>query len=140
MPIDIKTLESILSGEEKPDLKRTVLGFTIGTKTEMKHKDLATAVLAWRALKIEPSTAIMFHFGGYDDDPRELWDIPEVCTDVQKFCAKTQAHKHPQVEPQSHNWLSLCIDPALRVLMISQEEAIKQSLDFFKQVTKPETK
>jgi hypothetical protein len=140
MPIDFKTLESILDGD-RPDLKRTVLGFTVGEKGLMNRKGIATAVLAWRALKIEPTTAIVMHFGGYDDDPRELWDIPEVCTYVRKFCAKTNAHEHPQVEPQSRNWLLLCgADPERPVSLwpISRQESLNRTAAFFKQVIPPE--
>jgi hypothetical protein len=142
MPLDIKTLESILDGD-RPDLKRAVLGFMVGTKANMNRKDMATAVLAWRALKIEPTTAITLVFGGYDDDPRELWEIPEVCTYVRKFCAKTNAHEHPQVEPQSRNWLLLCgADPKRSVSLwpISQQESLDRTAAFFKQVIPPEDK
>jgi len=138
MPFNIKTLESILSGD-KPDLDRTILTMVIGERGSLNRKGLATAVLAWRALKITPTTAIVLLVGGYDDDPRELWQIPEVRTYVQKFCAKTEAHKHRQVEPQSRNWLILCgADPTLRpeCVLISNQESSKRTIDFFKQVIK----
>jgi hypothetical protein len=138
MPIFVQTFENILSGD-KPDLVRTMVAFTIGSKTEMHRKALAAAVLAWRAIKIEPTTAIIMHFGGYDDDPRELWQIPEVCRFVQKFCAKTKAHEHPQVEPQSRDWLLACgADPSrpVKVQSISQRESLARSAEFFKQVIK----
>jgi hypothetical protein len=137
MPIfDTQTFEKIVSGD-KPDLSRTVLVFSLGNKSDLGKRALASAVLAWRALKIEPTTAIAMHFGGYDDDPRELWEIPEVCRFVQKFCARTKAHEHKQVEPQSRGWLLLCgADPSKRVSvnMISVEESLKQTNEFFKQV------
>lgn len=136
MPFNIKTLESILSGD-KPDLDRTVLTMVIGERGSFNRKGLATAVLAWRALKITPTTAIALLIGGYDNDPRELWEIAEVRSYVQKFCAKTEAHKHPQVEPQSRNWLMLCgADPTVRpeCVLISNQESAKRTIDFFKQV------
>jgi hypothetical protein len=138
MPLFVQTFENIVSGD-KPDLARTMLAFSIGSKAEMDRKALASAILAWRALKIEPSTAIMMHFGGYDDDPRELWQIPEVCSFVQKFCVKTKAHEHPQVEPQSRNWLLACgADPSRPVMVqsISPQESLARSAEFFKQVIK----
>jgi hypothetical protein len=136
MPVEFKTLENLLDGD-KPDLRRTVLGFMLATKGEMNRKAMATAVLAWRALKIESTTAITLVIGGYDDDPRELWEIPEVCTYVRKFCTKTNAHEHPQVEPQSRNWLLLCgADPERSVSLwpISRKEALDRSAAFFDQV------
>lgn len=135
-----QTFESIIDGD-KPDLKQTMVAFSIASKDEMNRRALAAAVLAWRALKIEASTAIVMHFGGYDDDPRELWQIPEVCSFIQKFCAKTKAHEHPQVEPQSRNWLLACgADPSrsVAVKMISAEESLRQSGEFFKATIKKE--
>ena len=38
------------------------------------------AAAAWRTITAENSKAkLMLHIGGFDDDPRELWEFPEVC-------------------------------------------------------------
>src|SRR4051812_3396937 len=134
-----QTFDDILGGD-KPDLDRTMLAFSIGSRGELGRRALASAVLAWHAIKIEPTTAIVMHFGGYDDDARELWQIPEVCTFVQKFCAKTKAHQHPQVEPQSRNWLLACgADPtqSVTVNMITVQQSLEESSAFFKATLKP---
>jgi hypothetical protein len=134
--------DDIISGSN-PDLNRTVLIFSVGAKDSLTRKALSSAVLAWRALKIKSDTAITMHFGGYDDDPRELWQIPEVRHFVQQFCAKTKAHEHPQVEPQSRNWLLACgADPTLRVTveMITEQESLAKSAEFFKEMIKPKDK
>lgn len=137
-----QTFDEIL-GSGSPDLKRTMIVFSVASKGDMNRRAMAAAVLAWRALKIEPSTAITMHFGGYDDDPRELWQIPEVCSFVQRFCAKTDAHKHPQVEPQSRAWLLACgADPTQRVIVlpITVDQSVERSTEFFKTTLKPEDK
>jgi hypothetical protein len=140
--VHIGTMDSILSGD-KPDLNRAVMCILIGEKDHMHKKALATAVLTWRALKIEPTTAITLGFGGYDDDARELWEIPEVCAYVRKFCAKTKAHEHKQLDPQSRNWLLACgADPTrnVSVTMISKQKALDETLAFYRQTVKPPAK
>jgi hypothetical protein len=129
-----RTHEGIVSGQRE-DLTRTVMMFSIGTAPYFNRKALATAVLSWRALKIKPSTAIVIHLGGYDEDPRELWQIPEARDFICRFCEKTQAHKHPALDPMSRNLLLLCgAEPDLNVgaIMIPAEESIRQTQEFFK--------
>jgi len=132
--VEARTFETIISGDRGGDLTQSVLMFMLCDRENMGRKALATAVIAWRALDIRPSTSIGFLVGGYDDDPRELWHIPEVCAFVQKFCAKTQAHRHPAVEPTSRAVLYGCgADPSLKVTvnLISREESLAQSCAFF---------
>ena len=132
--IKFQTHEDIVSGHRE-DLTRTMVAFSIGTAPYFDRKALSIAVLSWRALKIEPSTAIVIHLGGYDDDPRELWNIPEARDFIRRFCEKTQAHKHPALEPMSRNLLFACgADPDrdVGVTMISGKEALEQSGEFFK--------
>jgi hypothetical protein len=136
--IDFVLHDRLVSGE-KFDLEKTVVVFTLCERGRLHRKALATATIAWRNLKIEANTAIMIHVSGYDDDPRELWQIPEVCAFVQKFCARTKAHEHGALEPASRNLLLACgADPTLnvRVDMISTDQALRQSMDFFKTTLK----
>lgn len=131
---EYKLFEDIVAGKPQ-DLTKTMMVFSICSKAEMNAHALAMAIMSWRALKFTPSTAVTMHIGGYDDDPRELWEIPEVRDFVTEFCAKTGAHNHPAVEPISRNWLLACgADPDLivRVDMISNEDAFDQSHEFFK--------
>jgi len=129
-----QTHESVVAGQRE-DLTRTVMVFSIGTAPCFNRKALAIAVLSWRALKIKPSTAIVIHLGGYDEDPRELWQIPEAKDFICRFCEKTQAHKHPALDPMSRNLLLLCgADPDLHVeaTMISVKQSMRQTEEFFK--------
>lgn len=133
------THEDIVAGN-KPNLSRTMLAFSLGGPP-FNRMALATAVMSWRALKIEPTTAIVIHVGGYDDDPRELWQIPEVMNFVRKFCEKTRAHEHPAMDPQSRAVLLACgADPTkhVHVDMISKEESLRRSGEFFKERLKEE--
>jgi hypothetical protein len=41
-------------------------------------KELARAVMAWRRLKLDRAAFVTFQILGYDDDPREIWEIEEV--------------------------------------------------------------
>jgi hypothetical protein len=129
-----RTHEGVVSGQCE-DLTRTVMVFSIGTAPYFNRKALAIAVLSWRALKIKPSTAIVIHVGGYDEDPRELWQIPEARDFICRFCEKTQAHKHPALDPMSRNLLLLCgAEPDLQfgAIMIPAEESNRHTQEFFK--------
>lgn len=140
--IEYATHEEIVTGNARP-LDRTMLVFSIGEKRYLNRKALAAAVLSWRAQKFKPTTAVTIHFGGYDDDPRELWDIPEAASFIRRFCEKTKAHKHPALEPISRALLLACgADPNLRVTvdMISTEAALQKSGEFYKsRIGKEET-
>lgn len=132
--IEYQLFEDIVSGQPH-DLTKTMMVFSLCSRTEMHPHALEMAVTAWNRLKFKPTTAVTFHVGGYDDDPRELWEIPEVCVFVIEFCARTGAHNHPAVEPISRNWMLACGgDPDIKatVDMISEQDALEQSNDFFK--------
>ncbi|MGY3615720.1 hypothetical protein [Bradyrhizobium sp. USDA 10063] len=132
--IKYATHEGIVSGQLE-DLTRTMVAFSIGTAPYFNRKALATAVLSWRALKIKPSTAIVLHLGGYDDDPRELWEIPQARDFIRRFAEKTKAHEHPALDPQSRTLLLACgADPdrIVGVIPISAEESLRRSGEFFK--------
>lgn len=142
MRIDFATHENIVAGE-RHDLGHTMLTFSIGTRPYFNRKALATAVVSWRALDIKPSTVIVLHLGGYDDDPRELWQIPEARDFIRRFAEKTKAHEHPAVDPISRNLLLACgADPDLKVSvdMITVDDALRQMGEFFSEVMKKEDK
>lgn len=134
MRFDLATHEHIVAGE-RHDLQRTLMTFSLGTGPHFNRKDLAVAVMSWRALVFMPSTAVMIHVGGYDQDPRELWQIPEAREFIRKFCEKTKAHENPAIDPMSRALLLACgADPNryVDIKMISREEALRQSQAFFK--------
>jgi len=115
--VQFNTHERVVAGDND-NLEGTVLLFQLGNRDDLTDKALATAVMSWRRLPIQPSTQILLSIGGYDNDPRELWDIYEVRRYVQRFCEKTKAHRHPQVERESRNWLLLCgADPSVNAIL-----------------------
>ena len=128
--------EDVVAGKPQMDLDRTMMVFSIGNAPYFSRRAVSMAVLSWRAMKIKPSTAVVMHFGGFDDDPRELWTIPEVRLFVQRFCAKTGAHKHPALDPASRAWLLACdVEPGLKVHveMVTVEKSLEESMEFFKE-------
>jgi hypothetical protein len=55
------------------------LALTIGHAGRLGAKDLRKAIKNGLLIihRISPLTAIDIGIGGYDDDPREIWEIPE---------------------------------------------------------------
>ena len=56
----------------------------IGDRADLSEPRAITAGKAWRrALQHYPDTSFDFSLSGYDDDPREIWQIPEAVRFVQ---------------------------------------------------------
>jgi hypothetical protein len=109
--------------------------FSLCGKGEMGRKVLAQAVMAWRRLIEKHPRGIIIHVAGYDDDPRELWQIGEVREFVQKFCAKTKAHEHEALAPDSRAVLLGCgADPwrPVTVNVVSAEKAMDDFMEWLK--------
>ena len=52
---------------------------TIGSRDDLTPSMCEKAAAAWRTITAEnPKAKFMLHIGGFDDDPRELWEFPEV--------------------------------------------------------------
>jgi hypothetical protein len=67
--------------------KHSLVVCEIGAKGHLSRGDARLAARDWLAVAIlKPDIPIGFSIGGYDDDPRELLDIPEV-TDFLKIWA-----------------------------------------------------
>jgi len=115
------------------DIDADLVMFSMCGKGEMDATVLADAVAAWRRLaKVEH---IMLHVAGYDDDPRELWQIAEVRDFVRRFCAETQAHQSPALDPTSKALLLACGgDPSIKVTVepITVEEALARDMAWSK--------
>lgn len=59
---------------------------TIGTRGDMTRQAAMDAAEAWRtARKRFPNAALTISIAGYDNDPRELWEIPDVCRYVCRW-------------------------------------------------------
>jgi hypothetical protein len=56
----------------------------IGDRADLSEPQAITAGKAWRgALQHYPDATFDFSLSGYDDDPREIWGIPEAVRFVQ---------------------------------------------------------
>jgi hypothetical protein len=60
--------------------------FTIGARDDLTPSTCEKAAAAWRTITAEnPKAKFVLQVGGFDDDPRELWEFPEVCAYVQRW-------------------------------------------------------
>ena len=56
----------------------------IGYSDDLSLETAKLSAVKWlTAIKAFKPAALAFSIGGYDDDPRSLWEIPEVCRFVQ---------------------------------------------------------
>ena len=62
-----------------------------------------------------PNATIVPSISGYDDDPRELPEIPEVCAFVTKFCAACIFFSVPlykwKMTNETRGWIAGCLWP-----------------------------
>jgi hypothetical protein len=127
------THEEVVDGKKVGRFNCAV--FSLCGKGDMDRAVMARAIMAWRRLRLKPSQIVIIHVAGYDDDPRELWQIDEVRAFVQKFCAKTGAHSHPAIDPMSRSLLLACgADPSrtVSVNMISEDAALAEFTEWIK--------
>jgi hypothetical protein len=58
----------------------------IGVRGELTRRAAKAAARAWKDwLQRAPYAQVYLTIGGYDDDPRDLWEFDEVRTFVQQF-------------------------------------------------------
>jgi hypothetical protein len=79
-PVSLRTFDDLGGYDETlpVDGDRTVLVLTIGLRGELRNMQAHEAAKAWQALLARyPKAIIMLSVAGYDDDRREIWEIPE---------------------------------------------------------------
>jgi hypothetical protein len=60
--------------------------FTIGVRGNLHRSAAKSAAKAWKqAIEKSPKAVFMPVIAGYDEDPRELWDFPEVRDYVRRW-------------------------------------------------------
>jgi len=60
--------------------------FTIGSRNDLTPGMCEKAAAAWRTVTAEnPKATFVLNVVGYDDDPRELWEFPDVCAYIQQW-------------------------------------------------------
>ena len=81
---DFVSYEHGLESTEAPE--GTLINLTIGTRDELTKRESAAAACAFKEIRRRhPQAPIALIILGYDQDPRELWEFPEVCRYVRRF-------------------------------------------------------
>jgi hypothetical protein len=58
----------------------------LGERGRLTRRTAKRAAKFWKeCLRLQPKAHVILHIGGYDDDPRALWEFDEVRTFVQQF-------------------------------------------------------
>src|SRR5262245_19539118 len=58
----------------------------IGSRGHLSRGDAKRAAVTWKkAQRAQPGARFIFAIAGYDDDPRALWEIPEVAAYVRRW-------------------------------------------------------
>lgn len=57
----------------------------VGGREALSEADAALAAVAFVRVARATSAPILLAMDGYDDDPRELWEVAEVCFFLQNF-------------------------------------------------------
>jgi hypothetical protein len=58
----------------------------IGIRGNLTNTEVNRCVAMWREVTARyPKAVFVLQFVGYDDDPRELWEFPEVCRYVRRW-------------------------------------------------------
>src|SRR4051812_9626305 len=98
----------------------------IGAKDHLARRDVLAAANAWRSLVRRAITPIILVVDGYDDDPRELWAIPEVAAFVRRWAERVGITSYAKaIEAPLHEHslalLALCVasgadDPPVEIV------------------------
>ena len=91
----------------KKDRKPSAGGlYVIFTKEDVENMD--TGALVRMLLPAQDSFDAVITCCGYEDDPRELWEIPEVCAYIQQL-----SQEYPQWIRHLHGenrWMLICLN------------------------------
>jgi hypothetical protein len=61
-----------------PDGSDLTISFCIGTRGDLNHQEAKRAAKSWREhIKRYPKARFVIHLAGYDDDPRDIWEIDD---------------------------------------------------------------
>jgi len=76
--VPLRDVEEFIRSDDPTDA-RTICTYVIGTRGQLTRKDALDAVVRVNRLltRVSPHSPVMLTISGYDDDPRELYHIPE---------------------------------------------------------------
>jgi hypothetical protein len=70
------------SSDEAPDL----VMFSVGERGHLTGSSARKAAYAFRKIVTDyPQVFVILHFSGWDNDPRALWEFPNVCRYARKW-------------------------------------------------------
>lgn len=81
--VDIVDNEDGVDWSQQDWSKYEFIVLTIGDKGHLTRADRRLSARVWK--RIPHSKTVLLTISGYDDDPRELWQIPEVCAYVHAW-------------------------------------------------------
>jgi hypothetical protein len=87
------------------DGEGVLITFTVGCRGELTEVQAHEAAEGWRrATRRYPKALFYLVFAGYDDDPRELHEFPEVCAYAQEWAKLVGLDD----EAAADHWLGTC--------------------------------
>jgi hypothetical protein len=80
--------------------QRLMIAYNIGWRGKLTNKNAQEYAEGWRTMRAKhPAATFCPIVAGYDEDPRELWEIPEVVKYVRQF-AELAGIKKPSDLPR----------------------------------------
>jgi hypothetical protein len=71
-----------MTSDEAPDL----MMFEVGNRRHLTGSAAKTSASAFGKIVTDfPQVYVILHFAGWDDDPRPLWQFPEVCRYARRW-------------------------------------------------------
>jgi hypothetical protein len=90
----------------------TLIAIEIGGKDHLTHEALLQAGLGLFAAAVRVTNpAVLLMVFGYDDDPRELHEIPEAADYIREFAKLTTMNNH------NSKWFKMLVEDSKAVLL-----------------------
>jgi hypothetical protein len=115
VPLDVAAISD--DGKLPDTLEATnetvFVAFAIGTRDLLTTKEADRLAGAWRETsKRLPNSIFSLHIAGYDNDPRALWEFPEVTRYVRRFARTagldTEEAVMKWLHPNAPGFLAAC--------------------------------
>jgi hypothetical protein len=89
-PATIMSLDNQDQWPDYGDGEGVLIPFTVGHRGELAMEDAKRAAEHWRAATARyPKAIFQIVFLGYDEDPREIWEFPEVRRHLRRWARLT---------------------------------------------------
>jgi len=87
-----------------------VIMLVIGGKSDLRPVRAAISAGQVKLIaELQPRASLSLHLDGFDDDPRELWEIPEAALFIRQFAVALESLGLPpgfmeRLTPESIHW------------------------------------